>query len=354
VAQSEQQLIATHRGTVKRGRVFALRMAESFFRRWPLYVLPIVLFAGLGALKAKDIPKTYLSVGSVNVSSSTFLSDLTSVRTPDVGYETPATKTARDINERMGSDAFAKQVGVTAGLGTALSTGQVTLDYVRTHVSAAAAGDTLLRVSSTTDSAEQSQRLAAALISSYTAYVISVTVASSNAVTLFYQEQIKKDNATLTTAQADLIDWTKANKVPPSGRSEADEITLKGLQDAVTTAQTAVASDQSNLDQASLQVRSAQADIGQRLSIADQPTVPNGPQPTRMKQAFTLAIFGLLGLLVVSVALILAGLLDHAVRSPEDISEACGLEVVATIPVRKKAARTSGARKSAELTAGAA
>jgi uncharacterized protein involved in exopolysaccharide biosynthesis len=356
VAPTEQQLIATRSDSSKRGKVFAMRMAESFFRRWPLYLLPVLLFVGLGVLQAKGISKTWRSVGSVNVSSSTFLSDLTSVRTPDVGYETPATKTARDMNERMGSDAFATTVADTAGLKSALATGAVTLDYVRAHVSAAPAGDTLLQVSSVTDSPQLSRQLAGALIVSYTSYVLSVEVADSNTALQFYQDRITKDQAALDTAQQALLTFLKNNPAPSIGeRDEVQTVTIQGLQTTVATAQTAVNDDGAKLNEAQLKVTSAKSDINQRLSVADEPNLPLGPEPVKMKQVFALAIFALLGLLVVIIAVVIAALLDRAVRSSDDILAATGLEVVATIPVRKKSGKvTATKRKQPAVAAGAA
>ncbi|MCU1502860.1 MAG: hypothetical protein JWM12_2214 [Ilumatobacteraceae bacterium] len=350
VAAPDQQLIASRRVTAKKGKLFGLRMAESFFRRWPLYVLPIILFIGLGVLQAKNVPKVYKSVGSVNVSSSTFLSDLTSVRTPDVGYETPATKTARDINERMTSDAFATSVADAAGLTTALSTGQITLAYVRSHVFAAPTGDTLLQVSSTTDDPTLSQRLATALISSYTQYVLSVEVAGSNTAAAFYTDRITKDQVALTKASNDLVQYLDAHPAPAIGnRTDVETIAIQGLQATATASQQTLNDDTAKLDTAQLAITSAESDIGQRLKVADQPLVASAPEPTKMKQVFALAIFALLGLVVVVVGLIVAALLDKAVRSSEDIGEATGLEVVATIPVRRKNSR-SGRSASPELS----
>lgn len=329
-------------------------MAESFFRRWPLYLVPILLFVGLGVLQAKGIAKTYRSIGSVNVSSSTFLSDLTSVRTPNVGYETPATKTARDMNERLGSDAFATTVATAARLGPALTSGAIDLDFVRTHVSASAAGDTLLQVSSTTDSAEVSQSLANALITSYTSYVLEVELSDSNTAKTFYEERISQDQAALETANTSLLNYLKANPAPSIGdRNEVQSVALTGLQEAVTTAQTGLNDDQSKLNEVQLKITSSQSDIDQRLSVADQPKVPQAAEPVKTRQAFALAIFALLGVLVVGIAVVIAALLDRVVRSAEDITTACGLEVVATIPARKKSGKAPAKRKRPAVAAGA-
>jgi len=356
VALTESQLIASRGPSSGRGKVFAMRMAESFFRRWPLYLLPLLLFVGLGVLQAKNVDTEYRSVSTVAVSSSTFLSDLTSVRTPDVGYETPATKTARNINEQMTTAAFAKQVAAKAGLTTMLANGTITLDYVRSHVSVGASGDTLMIVRATTFDPTLSQRLAQALESSYKEYVIGVQSAESKNAAAFYTKRITDDTVAVTKATNDLKDYLGKNPLPPASekRTELQVIELQGLQDAVAEAKTLLSEDQAQLDKTNLATSSAASDIDQRLQVLDPAELPIAPEPTRMKQIIDVAIFVLLGLIIVAVALVMSALLDRAVRSADDITEASGLEVVATIPLRRKTKGPARRRPPSALNSGAA
>ena len=72
------------------------RLLETFFRRWWLYLLPLVLFVGVGVLKGARSTSGYESVGTVDVSSSTVLSQLTpSVRGDNFGYQIQPTRRLR-------------------------------------------------------------------------------------------------------------------------------------------------------------------------------------------------------------------------------------------------------------------
>ena len=107
------------------GKRLRVRLGECFFRRWYVFLIPIVLLAVLGVMQAKDLAKSYRAVGKVNVASSTLLTDITSVNTPSFGYETPAGKTARDLNQRLGTDTFATEVAMNAGFSGAPSSSGV-------------------------------------------------------------------------------------------------------------------------------------------------------------------------------------------------------------------------------------
>jgi uncharacterized protein involved in exopolysaccharide biosynthesis len=343
--------------TVRRGEIFALKMAESFFRRWPLYLVPLVLLLSLGVYKAKSLPKVYQSIGTLNVSSSTLLTDLTDTGNSDSTFETPAVKTARNIQERMASDSFAQSVADAAGLSTMLSSGQMTLDEVRANVGASAGGDTLLLVSGKSSDPKLSKQLASALITTYTAYVLDTNQSANNAAAKFYSDRLAADQTALTKATNTLVAWLQAHPEPTTGnRDPVDAVNLQTLQDAVTDAKKQVSDDNAKLSQAQLAITSAQSDVAQRLQVADEPGVPSAPQPIRMKQLTTVVMFLFLGLILIAVALVIAALLDHTVRSRDEVEEACGIEVIASIPTKRGAPEHRPTREpvAAELASDAA
>jgi capsular polysaccharide biosynthesis protein len=342
---------------VRRGEIFALRMAESFFRRWPLYLVPLVLLLSLGIFKAKGMPKVYESTGTLNVSSTTLLTDLTDVNNTDSSFDSPAVKTARNIEERMASDSFAESVAEAAGVKSMLESGQMTLYQIRADVGASAAGDTLLLVTGRSGDPNLSQRLASSLITTYTAYVLEKNQSANNAAAKFYSERLAADQTALTKATNTLVTWLQANPEPTTGdRDPVDAVNLQTLQDAVSDAKKQLADDNAKLAQAQLAITSAQTDVAQRLQVADEPAVPFAPEPVRMKQLFTVVMFGIIGLIVIAVALVIAALLDHTVRSRDEVEEACGLEVVASIPARRGSVERAAQRPPAvaELASDAA
>ena len=58
-------------------RSFALRLLETFFRRWWLCLIPVVLLTGFGVASATSAKSQYFSQGVIYVESQTLLSKLT-------------------------------------------------------------------------------------------------------------------------------------------------------------------------------------------------------------------------------------------------------------------------------------
>ncbi len=297
-----------------------------------LYVLPVLLIVGLGVYKTRDYVARYHSVGTVNVASATFLSDLTDVRVPNFGYETPASKTARSINELMRSDSFAIQVADHAGLTDAVKSGIFTLDDLRTNVYAEARGDTLLGLVAVADDPRLAAQLASSLITSYSAYVLAAETADSNAAADFYESQISTYETAVKQAQVNVDNYVADHKAPNFGeRPENEVIELSRLNNQVQLAQTALDTAQAKLDEAKLATKTSESDIGQRLQVIDEPGVPVAPEGTLKKKVTTIGMFLVLGLVVGCAMLVISALLDRSIRSSNDLT-AEGLVVLATVP----------------------
>jgi capsular polysaccharide biosynthesis protein len=320
------------------GRQLGVRLAESLFRHWLLLLVPILLLTSLGVVKALGLTGQYRSVGTVSVVSATFLSDLSDVRTNSVGFQSPAEQTAASINEQLTSDSFARDVGVGAGLTTAMGNGQITLDDIRSIVSAAPRGDTLLAVVATSDNPELSSRLATSLITTYTNFVLSRETGESSASAAFYQGQVDKYTAAVTDAQNAISAFITASPEPLVGaRPESEQLQLTRLTATLTQAQSQLDSAQSKLDDSNLATETSASDISQRLQVVDQPEPSAAPESVRRDQLATVIIFLFLGALISLSMWVGLALLDHTVRSAGDVT-AIGLAVVATIQKVRPAA----------------
>ena len=92
-------------------RITILRLLESFFRRWWLCLVPVLLLAGLGARLVMGQSQAYRSIGSVNVANSTLVATLTDVRgNPSFGYDTAAGATSKQVNSLLQTDQFLRDV----------------------------------------------------------------------------------------------------------------------------------------------------------------------------------------------------------------------------------------------------
>src|SRR5262245_47714927 len=119
------------------------RGLETFFRRWWLYLLPVVLFAAVGVMKGAHSSSGYQSTGVIDVSKDTLLSQRTDIRGDTFGFDTPSTSTAKTINSLLSTDQFMESVASRAGVTGAIKSGQLTQFGLRQSLAVSTDGDTL-------------------------------------------------------------------------------------------------------------------------------------------------------------------------------------------------------------------
>lgn len=321
------------------GRRFRVRLAEAFFRRWPFLILALLAFGAVGVVASSRQTDKYKSVGLLNVADTTLLGDLTSVRgDATFSYETVATRTARSVNELLRTDTFVRDVVDRAGLTDSVESGIVTLDTVRSSVYASADGDTLLQVIALTSDANASYRLASATIDGYIAYVLDSEVSESQGVEDFFKQRQPALQDAVDAAQEAIDDYLRSHPAPAAGgdRPIEEQIEIQRLDATLSSAETALATNQQKVEDAQLATDTSIAESGQKLKVVDPPSVPEAAQSTLKTKAFTVLVFLVLGTGASLAALIAMALVDRAVRSADDlIDDESGLNVLASIPELK-------------------
>jgi len=310
------------------------RLLETFFKRWWLYALPVVLFALVGVGKAASAQSGFESVGTIDVSNSTVLSQLTtSNQDGNVGFETPATTTARTINSLLGTDQFIDSIATQAGLTTALKSGQLTAQQLRSQLSVTPDGDNLVRFAATTDNPELSSRLAKGAMDSYVQYVIDDTVSESQAAEQFFEKQLPTYLQQVQTAQAALADYAaKHPGGPQDTRPLEEQIQIQQLTSAITQAQNQYTTAQQKIEEARLSTETARTNATQKLRVIDVPRTPAAPAPRITKAVSTVVIFLFVGSLLSLAAVVLGSVLDRSLRSAEDVEALLQLPVLAVVP----------------------
>lgn len=356
MSATEEFLVTSPAGSTGSGKQKRVRLAEAFFRRWPLLLVPVLLLGIFGAYQATKISKTFKSTGSISVSGSAIGQITGDSNTGGFSYDSAATTTAREINELMGTDAFATTVAQNAQLGDAVKSGQITLDRIRSYLGAGAAGDNIVRVAATSPYADLSEKLATSLILSYRDHVLSTETAGLNGAIAFVTTELQAAQAKVDAANQDLEDYVKAHPSPVTGTRPDDEaLQISRLTDAVTSAQKQVDNFQSNLDTANLQLKQSQSDIDQRYQVVDTPETPSYPESTKIKQLFAFVVFFFLGTAISLAALVVIAMLDHSVRTTADINSIPGLKVLAAIPqhhqAKRKGPKPSGDERLTTATA---
>lgn len=321
------------------GTRFWFRAAEVFFRRWPLYLLPIVLLCGVGFLQAEKTAANYQSIGTLNATSNPFVGGPSSATPTINAYETPASAMSRRINELLSTDSFLTDVATTAGLKGALDAKLLTLPDIRKSVFATPGGDTVLRVVTTWGDANTAFQLADSTIKGYLKYVEDTVSTDSKDAVDYYTGLAETATADVDAAQKN-VDKYIVSLGTQTEINPGQQLQLDGLNAKLLRAQTQLDAAQTAIQAANLDVVKAKSQAGQVLRVIDQPEVPLEPASTSKQKMVTLAMFAILGVMVAAASVILTTLLDAAVRSAADVVPT-GLVVVATVPVVRLHARRS-------------
>jgi capsular polysaccharide biosynthesis protein len=309
-------------------------MAESFFRRWPLYLLPLLLLIGVGVMQASRVTAQYRSVGVLNVASNPLLSDVSPLGgTGATSFETPSAATTRMINELLRTEVFVRSVAEHAGLKGALDTNLVTIEQIRARVGASSTGTRLLNVSASWTDATTAAQLVISTIDQYTDHVLQVQIKNSTEAETFYTNLSSGYKKALVDAQDALQNYVVAHPTPKIGERPAEQtLAMQALGGVITQAQTQLTNAENKIDEARLSTQQARSQTGDSLQLVDPPEVPTAPESIHRRQAMAVAVYLFLGVFIVVAMLLLSSLLDRAVRSADDIDVATGLAVVATVP----------------------
>ncbi len=317
-------------------RRFLGRLLETFFRRWWLYLLPMVLLVALGASVIAGRGTRYHAAGVIQVNRDTLLNQITSGGNQNntFGFVSPATYTSRQFNTLLGTDSFLDSVIKEAGLTTSVESGALTHQGLRRSLWVAPQGDELIVANASSRDPELSYRLASAMIASYLQWQIDTGVTQSQSAEQFFESLLAPYQTRLDDAREALVTYTSAH---PAAGSDADrpveeQLQIASLTEAVTRADDQLSTARSQLSAAQIANAQTTADVVQRLQVVDNPTKPFAPEPHKKKDAITMMMFLVLGAIVTAAAVVVGTLLDRTVRYPEEVEAHLGVPVFAAVP----------------------
>jgi uncharacterized protein involved in exopolysaccharide biosynthesis len=291
----------------------------------------------LGAATAFSATKEYESTGTITVVDSTVIGDLTQTGSTGFDFDTPATVTARNINEKLRTNEFLNLVADKLQVDSSEGEKALLRTTIADSVAATADGDQLVRVSATTERPDLSLRLAEATIDSFIDTINATNVLQSQQTVEFFTAQVAEAQAAYEAAEAALSDYLVDNNIDPNSDnvSVAQQAAITSLQADLDRKETQYESRLASLDQANLVASSTQTETEQRLRPTDVPELPAVSQ-ARLKQAvLTVIIFGVLGTLLALASVIASATLDRTIRVPSDITSKFGLDVLAVVPDAK-------------------
>ena len=316
------------------GQRFVSRALQVFFRHPILYALPALAITTFGVYAGFSKADQYRSVGTLSVSSETFLGLLSDVRSTTFGYETPASTTSRQFNELMQTDGFTDRVAQGAGLEAELASGTTNLLEVRRSVYASAAGDSLMNVVALSRSPAAAQQLADSAISTFRNWITNAEIGATDAAEAFYNDQLETYKAELDAANDELTAYLLEHPAPLDPRDvrdTAEQLEIERLSNQLSRAQERFDTSLDKREAARQATRESSADIDQRLQIVDPPGTPALPETGRKELAMSLMMYGMLGLLVSLGAVVLGTVIDRSVLSPADL-DGIGAPTLAVVP----------------------
>ena len=311
------------------------RLLETFFRRWWLNIVPLLLCCGLGVVTVLNQPKQYLSQGVLSAAPDTLIANLSSVSLDNsfVGFETPATIASRRINEQLRSDEFVLQLANRAGLQPSLDAGLIDLAFVRERVGASADGENLLQVGSMTEDPQLSVRLATSAIDTFIQSVIDEDLSESKAAQTFYEGIAADYKVSVDTARDALNEYLSAHPEPLRGeRPPSEQAQIAQLQDDLDRANSRYTNAQFSVEEAKLANELARLDVTQRLRVIDPPTEPVVPVSGLRSMVFTFGIFVILGTMLTAGLVTATAFIDKTIRTADEVLPRLAVNVVATVP----------------------
>lgn len=313
----------------------AFRLAENFFQRWALILLPVLLLTVLGFMLSQRISADYMASSTLSTAANPLVGTQ-EIRGATLGFlESPAQATSRVMTEQLGTDLFARNVANRAGLTEAIDDGFLEYDDIRSRISVFATGEALVDIEALWSDPETSLALVDAIITEYQSLLQSTLSTDAQAAVDFYQDRRDEAVALASVAEAELeafedslpVQW-EVDDLP-----FADELRFRRLNDRLLDAQAGIDEADDSIEEALLAVAQAESEAGRSIQVIDPPSSSFLPESTLRDKIIILFGFTLLGGLMSLTILLLSTYLDKSVRSAADIEAAGAGGAVVTVPL---------------------
>ncbi|MCA9932485.1 MAG: hypothetical protein KC415_01075 [Anaerolineales bacterium] len=318
-------------------RLVILRILESYFRHRFLYLIPIVIMAGVGALAFLTADSSYISLGVIYVRKESLLTSLTNLQDGGFGWVTPAKATVTEFEELLKTDAFRRSVIMQTDLEPQMSGGAIavgeTIGEVRDAVWVQTLGDNLVMVGAAHGEPVIAQQLVAATMESFIQWKINADREESVSAEAFFNSVITVYDSDLETARDDLRLYLEAHPEPLRGdRPEIELMEIERLQAEINIAEKQLTNALERQENSSLAVAQAESAVRQSYLIIDSPKLPTQPASSRTDALMNAIIFVVVGVVLSIVGVLGGALLDRSHRFAIDVRHTLDLPVLALVP----------------------
>lgn len=318
-------------------QLIVLRLLESAFRRWFLWLIPVVLMAAFAGVRFFTATPVYISLAAVYINKQSLLASLSSVREDGFSWVTPAQATVDEFAELLKTDAFMRSVVQLTDLEEKMHEGSRavadTLIEAREAVWVQTLGKNLLMVGAAHERPGVAQQLAAATIEVYIRWKINTDLEESTAALRFLEELAERYRVDMEAAEEELRAFLESHPTPVRGdRPAGEEVEVERLQRALDIAVGRYTKALDDLESTQLAGAVAESKVRETYLLLDAARLPHSPQRSKKSALIESAVFVVVGLFFGVVGVVGAALLDRTIRFPEDVRIALELPVLGVIP----------------------
>jgi uncharacterized protein involved in exopolysaccharide biosynthesis len=316
-------------------RQVVLRLLDTFFRHFWLYLLPVVALGAVGVWAATSTQDSYQSFGTMRIETNALVGELTGIQSdPGFGWLTPAAATSEAFNALLRTETFVDDVASAARLEEAIENGTITTAEIRGSLAIYPDGARLVKVQASNRQPDVTYRLANAAMAAYIRAVVENEASDSRVAVEFLQQKLPDYRAAVAAAEKAFRTWLAEHPPPEDGseRPEDELVEVGRLQGAIDSRQLRLTEAQQNIEQAELAVEQSSAEVEQRLQVIDPPQEPTAPQPKMKKAVMTVAMALVVGCFLAVAGVVIGTILDRTIRFPGDVKERLGVRMLAVVP----------------------
>lgn len=255
-----------------------MRFVAKFFRRWYLYLLPLIVLPVLATQYGKQSLTIYESSALVYINKP---DAIIGTATTFNQYLSPGENGANAMNEALLSETFVVGVAQQTDLARVYDLkSQYGQDAVTARIrgdvaiAATTAGLNTLTVTVDEKTPHLAQQIADALINQFITYFNQGQQNWDKKQIAFYQQQLSDAQATVKQDQARITQYLQAHPSLISTAQQQTDLTYQSLNQNLQNDQARVNTLTGTLSSVQLDLSAAQSDLSDIFNVEDKPRVP--------------------------------------------------------------------------------
>ena len=324
-------------------RLALLRLFDSFFRHWWLYLLPIIISGAASGFFAYKQKSSFTSSGTIYVQSESLVASLNNLPgSTDSMWVTPADIYVNQLSALLRTESFLRSVVKGTPVADKMNTGPENIGAAITEINkdlrVTKVDDNLVAFSATAESAAVAKQLATQIPESYVLWKLNSQRQDSIAAQDFFSGLLTPRQKELDDARQALETYLQQNPAPPRGadRPALELLKIEQLQTTIKSAEDRVNELRTKDDSAKLAQAQAERNLRQTYLTIDTPKEPNMPTNGISKRLQNNMLFLLVGIALSILGVVGAAIIDPSLRFPIDVRNRLFLPTLA-MPPRSKA-----------------